>query len=550
MAHAVKIIRILLGFIFAILPFISFLWNGVEEYKAFSLLSVIFCCILLFITLLQQEHCAIRLNKLDAVIGIYLAYCFINNIAQSNSQYLEPLFYIKWFSLIMVYIICKICGNTENLWIYIAFFISSFIQALFSLLQYWNTINFTLNGPFINSASFRNTIPLSVYLTVGLICGITLICICFKIKRYRLMLLSAVAEAVILYAFILSISRSALLGFLVAGIIYMASYLNYLKKYKRTRCTINCCAIIILALFVYCLYITRTSSANTRLLIWRISADMFMEKPLFGRGTPGFATNYMLYQAEYFKNNPFSKFKKISNNHCQSYNIFIQHLVEQGIIGIFILLWLLYIVFIKCKKTTGYYILIAFIVASCFMYSNHVLPLILLFSSFLGTLEPKYTQYKITSIPFKRYVIPILCLIILFCVISVRKYRYVEKEIALENIMPYNGNYILCRNNIEFNLKYTKVVFDSEKISYKKKIEIVQFLNKRINTSDIACDMGNLLWENKHFIEAEQYYLFSHYMVPCRAVPLHRLFLLYKDIGDKEKAYKIAKKLSCLILAL
>ena len=60
---------------------------------------------------------------------------------------------------------------------------------------------------------------------------------------------------------------------------------------------------------------------------------MIVENPLFGRGAPGVAADYMYYQAEYFRNNPESGFVKISNNHYQSYNIFVQMLVEHGVVG-------------------------------------------------------------------------------------------------------------------------------------------------------------------------------------------------------------------------
>jgi O-antigen ligase len=55
-------------------------------------------------------------------------------------------------------------------------------------------------------------------------------------------------------------------------------------------------------------------SADARLLIWRVSSEIAIEKPITGHGINSFSSLYMPSQADYFKKHPDSIFKDVSNN--------------------------------------------------------------------------------------------------------------------------------------------------------------------------------------------------------------------------------------------
>jgi len=46
-------------------------------------------------------------------------------------------------------------------------------------------------------------------------------------------------------------------------------------------------------------------SINTRLLIWKTTLEMIKDRPIFGSGIGTFKMNYLNYQAEFLKNNPY-----------------------------------------------------------------------------------------------------------------------------------------------------------------------------------------------------------------------------------------------------
>ena len=101
------------------------------------------------------------------------------------------------------------------------------------------------------------------------------------------------------------------------------------------------------------LYNYKKDSANGRLLVWTVSANIFQDYPLFGTGTGGFQANYMNYQADYFRANPEFKYKMLVDENCYAFNEPIRCGVEYGIVGLFMMGAMLYAVFFlqqSCKN--------------------------------------------------------------------------------------------------------------------------------------------------------------------------------------------------------
>lgn len=93
------------------------------------------------------------------------------------------------------------------------------------------------------------------------------------------------------------------------------------------------------------LYFVKKDSADGRILIWQCSAHMFADKPLLGYGIGGFQREYMLYQAEYFRNHPGSSFIMLADIVKHPFNEYLLFLVEKGLMGGLILGFLFSILF-------------------------------------------------------------------------------------------------------------------------------------------------------------------------------------------------------------
>lgn len=73
-------------------------------------------------------------------------------------------------------------------------------------------------------------------------------------------------------------------------------------------------------------------SINTRLLIWKTTLEMIIDRPIFGSGIGTFEMNYLNYQAEFLKNNPY--YIKYSVKAGEAHNEYLQMWAEIGIIGL------------------------------------------------------------------------------------------------------------------------------------------------------------------------------------------------------------------------
>ena len=89
----------------------------------------------------------------------------------------------------------------------------------------------------------------------------------------------------------------------------------------------------LIAIGAFILYSQKKDYANGRLLIWNVSVEMIKDKPLFGLGHDTFQAKYMNYQAEYFRNNPNSRYKLLADNVKHPFNEFIKVAVEFGIVS-------------------------------------------------------------------------------------------------------------------------------------------------------------------------------------------------------------------------
>jgi|GEM_PF-6625425 len=539
-AHLARSLKLLLGCAVIVLPILPFWWSGAVEYRTILL----FGCFIGFIALASiigfKKH-LVKLGVLDLWCLGFLIYCAVNNLYQDHHCLIEPLFYVKWLSLALVYFLCCIIRN-GSFWFCTVLAASAFIQAVISILQYAGEIEVTLNGNFVNSAGFANTIPLSVYLAVGFICCLQLCSRLYNNGKYPLAVVALSACMTIVVAFVLCLCRGTLVGLIVAGVVFMLDNMR-VQHNPKWKILAGIAMVICLLTVVGGLYMLKVPSANTRFLLWRVSGDMIKENTLLGRGTPGFAADYMYYQADYFRSNPESDFVKISNNHYQSYNIFIQIFVEHGIVGIVLLMGIILTAFARCRKRVWRYVLLCLIVASCFTYTNHVFPLVLIFPVALGMLREEESNVVKTIFPLRIAVGIVGLFLIGYSVIAFGRYERACRVVESGEIVGSKDFMELCRNNRNFNLQYSMNIFNSNELSYSEKLEKMEFLNEGMTTSEKICDMGDLYFVAGNLAMAEEYYLLAHYMVPCRVIPLGKLLALYEAVGDEEKLFDMAQKI-------
>lgn len=85
------------------------------------------------------------------------------------------------------------------------------------------------------------------------------------------------------------------------------------------------------------LYFLKRDSADGRLLVWRCTAAMIADRPLFGHGPDGFAAGYMNYQADYLREHPDTPYAQLADSVQHPFNEYLAVAVDYGLFGAMVL---------------------------------------------------------------------------------------------------------------------------------------------------------------------------------------------------------------------
>lgn len=427
-----------------------------------------------------------------------------------------------------------------------ALFVFGLFESLTALSQYFGYIE-SNHGLFVVTGTLGNP---------GQLGGLLAVCLCASIGLLRIvqqkLLVSGlfVGCIIITVGLILTDSRAAWLGALV-GIAFVlhkhgCRWTDTLADYFRRSAMAKIGGVLMLMVVCATSYFYRPASANGRLLIWRVSAEMIVDKPLLGYGLNGFSKNYMYYQAGYFEQNPDSQFVQYADNVAYPYNEFIHITVAFGAVGLLVVLWILYSVFCFKSATKTNDCLrgafLALLIFSCFSYPLSVLELALLFPVFLVSLENKYFQdWK------NRYLKSVLLAAFVICGGVGIGAIVMEHRLSKEVKNLFSGNDMQANTAIQYlSVHYNRLKlfpwlmdiyaqYSFKAYPYKKATTVLSDAAMITPSSELYCDLGDLYNQNGDLDKAEACYTLAHNMVPSRLSPVYKLFDMFRDHQDTEK---------------
>lgn len=465
---------------------------------------------------------------------------------------LSPEWFISGLSLLLFYMLAiRIKLNTEC--IFAAIVALGLMEAIYGLWQYVDSFNnyiviFRMSGSFDNPAGFAATLsvifPSALYL-------VTKRAICWRI-------FGGLASVVFIVAVALSHSRAGIVAIIVIGFLWQAQVFNlkWLKQWSR-GVKILTGSIIMIAILAS-LYLLKKDSADGRLLIWQCTAKMIADKPLFGHGTGGFQRSYMLYQADYFKNHPNSSFTMLADNVKHPFNEFLKLLVEQGLVGgLFLGLFLFYLIreYRRGKNIEKFYAMLCLIGVASFASFSYMFcyPFIRLIALYAVAVIMK-NESVVLEIPQRIFFVlkPLLLVVCVLLLVISRKmfldeYRWnaiAHRSLAGETkeVMPdYERLYQTMNRNALFLYNYgAELNFIGES---QKSNSVLLETARLFNDIDLQLLLAENYQKMKQYKEAENCLILASNMIPNRFIPLHRLFHIYKVIGNNEKAKDIAKTL-------
>lgn len=432
--------------------------------------------------------------------------------------------------------------------VYRALSILGFIEALVGIFQYLKLFpvydtNYNITGTFDNPAGFAICIsvlfPFSLFL-------LRVSALYWKVAGCLFVFASGCAV-------LFSGSRTGLLALIIISVMHF--YVFYLKQrivglYRRK--IVWCISLLCLCLIVG-LYYLKKDSADGRLLIWKVSCNMIKDSPLTGHGPGHFQSEYMLYQADYFHRNPDSRFTQLADNVKHPFNEYLKIGIEYGCLGITILFFIILrgiYIYTKNSNPLKYPVaesLIGIAVCACFSYplKYPVIWGILAFTlSVLFMENQKGIEFHTICRRCLGIVISLSFIIVLLLYVTIElKWKEIADRALIgetEQILPvYKKLHKVFDTHGQFLYNYG---VESYMIKhYDEAISILTECTHYWNDYDVQLILADCYMQEKRYDQAESAFLLASNMCPNRFVPLYHLVKLYDLVGQREKAYDLAK---------
>lgn len=158
---------------------------------------------------------------------------------------------------------------------------------------------------------------------------------------------SNVAIAMMITAICISGSRVGIISAAVAIMLSLKTSVRRIFWGKKWKVVVN--LFLVFGLLI-ALYYVKQHSADGRILIWCVAFLMMRDAPLWGHGQGGVEREYMEYQADFLQRFPNEHWQLLADNTKHLFNEYLEVLVQFGLIGLFLVITVLWLIFKTHKK--------------------------------------------------------------------------------------------------------------------------------------------------------------------------------------------------------
>lgn len=472
-----------------------------------------------------RHHRPVTITRTDLLLGIWIVYTLFQTDWESLPLHVltYSLATYLWGRQLSPPLLCRIL-------VY-----AGCIQILLVLLQLCNVLP-SHHAYFQATGSFHNPGPLGGFLALSLMAAVALH---HYIPHWKWSVYVIVLSAGLL----LSDSRAAWIGAL-AGISYYVMNRLYMRPLWRVACvTTVSIAFALLAAFCY-----KPASAQGRMAIWKVCIEMVKEHPLVGQGLDSFPRYYMQQQAHYIKEKASMAEIRLMDNNKYAFNEFLHITCEQGIIGLLLVLAL----FMTLWHTSSPALLpiktclLAYVVFACFSYPLHVFFLQIGLFMLCGCLASrnKVVCHRST---LKTNVLATASMLLIGGYFTLQGWYVLRTQQAIYRFLHNDDRQSL--DYLETHLStfaHEETILDSYALAlylkeeYEHSIPILQQSIAQFPATEKLIKLGNCYHSLGQYSQAETAYMQASHMLPNRLYPRYCLFMLYKETGQKEKAYSQA----------
>ncbi len=418
--------------------------------------------------------------------------------------------------------------------IHFAILSAAVIQGIYGLYASFLTKSTDITGSFDNPAGYAACLAASVPF-------------CLLLPGGRAVRIAGLSAAVFLCACVIaSGSRAGIMACaIVAGIYLYGKYAATLSCKWRRALKI---ALPGLALLVcMALFAVKKDSAAGRLLVWRVSASMVAEAPVFGLGSGAFRATYMTQQAQYFAQNPDSRFAMLADNVAHPFCEYIAMMAEYGIVGLLLLGAVIWTIVRRGKAFAPWFMCLASIaVFSLFSYPFRY-PCILLLTALCLASYASSPSVTVKPKWWLRSAIGGMAMVGLWytirsVVFETRWNNLAETFVKTERMMAH---YDELDNNDASNpyFLYSYGAECNRLKQWERSAAILTRCVAMLNDYDVQMLLGDNYQNLGRYDRAESCYRLAHNMIPCRFYPLYKLMKLAEMQGNHTYAEAMAREI-------
>ncbi len=535
--------------------FLPMLWSksiGTSSHCFYSTLSITIPVILIYsiwipIYLLKRKT-VFKIDAIDVLLCSYILFAALNTILHNKD--INDAVITKWATFLSIYLTIRCLSNIKRILNVILYGLvcSALIQCIIFLVQKFLHSDVFFN-PFSATAQFSNPGHLAAFLAV--IFPLPLV-LADQHTSKTIKWGFRISAALILASTLLTFSRGAFLAGFISFLLYLCTTKTKSSRIKKNLLIIIATAVVLSSFLIY--YI-RPKSADSRLLIWKVTAKEYIENPLLGKGTLSLSRDYMHLQADYFKSHPDSIFWTTADNNHQSFNETLHILYEQGLVGFVLILTA---IMVWMKRQTYLYLrlaMVSLIVVSCFLYTSDIGPIFCLLPILIGTryseceesraVENEKTRKKRTEPVLMTTLSLGLLLLSFFDVKNMKQAASYLRAFTKENI-SYSCINEKYKSIIEKDINFA-LILSKQIVRHGTSEESINVINRisehTISTSDMICDLGDAYSFAGNYNKAQQAYTDAYYMVPGKITPLIKLFNLQRENNDISRAKLTAERI-------
>lgn len=559
--------------------------NGNFSSKTFFFIDALCLCVIIAMihSLTLKHSIQFSFSPIDLSLFIFLLFILINRYLLHQYQGFS-LRILELPALVLLYIFLR---NDLNRILYamLAVSLAGFLLAVYGTIQLLGYMpfvpagssvlgGFSNSGPFAGYLAAIGIINIGMYLYKDAI-GERLVTVQYnRITKLLLFIFEYVpvlSLAAILVLLPAARARAAWIALLAASLLlivfkYRSSMKFILSAFPALKKIAILAVLITVVLAAWKMYEMKPESAGGRLLVWKVSAQMIKENPVIGAGYDRFRSGYMDAQAAYLSQHRNEAEMQLADNSYYAFNEAIQLLVENGMIG---LLLVLLIAYACCRTKAGeqdkplQYIAVCtmFCIAvfGLFSYPMQVLnikTLLVLSLALLAAMDKRKLHFSIKN-PVFPFAFRFLLLLffsasIAWWVFEVNKIKkaYRNWQTALntydsgsmnESIAAFENAYPVLNTEGDFLMQYGKALSINKQ--YAKAEQILLHCGPYLNTDIIQTTLGNVYAAQGKLMNAETAYKKAAQMIPNRFYAEYLLARLYWDGRQPEKAVQKAREI-------